>query len=88
MSKAARTTKLWSCHSEKKVILVTPKSAKKFFVFERLLSPRPLGRPWTPEDDAQLLALISSKTESVLIVRETDNGGHKKTKNCSQSQVE
>jgi hypothetical protein len=27
------------------------------------LGPRPLGRPWTPADDEQLLALIASKTE-------------------------
>jgi hypothetical protein len=33
------------------------------------LGPRPLGRPWTPADDEQLLALIASKTESVLIAR-------------------
>jgi hypothetical protein len=33
------------------------------------LGPRPLGRPWTPADDAQLLMLIASKTESVLIAR-------------------
>jgi hypothetical protein len=33
------------------------------------LGPRPLGRPWAPADDAQLLMLIASKTESVLIAR-------------------
>jgi hypothetical protein len=27
------------------------------------------GRPWAPADDAQLLMLIASKTESVLIAR-------------------
>jgi hypothetical protein len=33
------------------------------------LGPRPLGRPWTPADDAQPPMLIASKTESVLIAR-------------------
>ena len=31
--------------------------------------PRPKGRPWTPEEDAQLLALLESKTARDLIAR-------------------
>jgi hypothetical protein len=31
--------------------------------------PRPAGRPWTPAEDAQLLALIDSKMDRPLIAR-------------------
>ena len=31
--------------------------------------PRPIGRPWTPEEDAQLLALLESKMDRDLIAR-------------------
>jgi hypothetical protein len=31
--------------------------------------PRPRGQPWTPEDDAQLLALLESKLDRMLIAR-------------------
>jgi hypothetical protein len=31
--------------------------------------PRPASRPWTPADDAQLLALLDSKIDRALIVR-------------------
>src|SRR6476659_4663006 len=31
--------------------------------------PRPTGRPWTPADDAQLLALLESKMDITLIAR-------------------
>jgi hypothetical protein len=33
------------------------------------LGPRPINRPWTPEEDAQLLALLESKMERPLIAR-------------------
>ena len=33
------------------------------------LGPRPIGRPWTPEDDAQLVALLESKVDRMLIAR-------------------
>lgn len=33
------------------------------------LGPRTNGRPWTPEEDAELLALLKSKTERPLIAR-------------------
>ena len=33
------------------------------------LGPRPASRPWTPADDAQLLALLDSKMDRALIVR-------------------
>ena len=33
------------------------------------LGPRPINRPWTPEEDAQLLALLESKMERHLIAR-------------------
>jgi hypothetical protein len=33
------------------------------------LGPRPAGRPWTPADDAQLLALLESKMDRALIAR-------------------
>jgi hypothetical protein len=33
------------------------------------LGPRPNGRPWTPEEDAQLLALLESKTDRDLIAQ-------------------
>jgi hypothetical protein len=31
--------------------------------------PRPINRPWTPAEDAQLLALLESKMERPLIAR-------------------
>ena len=31
--------------------------------------PRPINRPWTPEEDAQLLAFLESKMERPLIAR-------------------
>jgi hypothetical protein len=31
--------------------------------------PRPSGRPWTPEEDAQLLALLESKMDRPSIAR-------------------
>ena len=31
------------------------------------LGPRPAGRPWTPPDDAQLLALLDLKMDRALI---------------------
>jgi hypothetical protein len=31
------------------------------------IGPRPINRPWTPEEDAQLLALLESKMERALI---------------------
>jgi hypothetical protein len=31
--------------------------------------PRPKGRPWTPEEDAQLLALLNSKMDRPSIAR-------------------
>jgi hypothetical protein len=31
--------------------------------------PRPIGRPWTPEEDAQLLALLESKMDRNLIAQ-------------------
>jgi len=31
--------------------------------------PRPTGRPRTPEDDAQLLALLEAKMDRILIAR-------------------
>jgi hypothetical protein len=31
--------------------------------------PRPKGPPWTPEDDAKLLALLESKMDRILIAR-------------------
>ncbi len=33
------------------------------------LGPRPKGQPWTPADDAQLLALLDSKMDRALIAR-------------------
>jgi hypothetical protein len=33
------------------------------------LGPRPKGRPWTPAEDAQLLALLDSKMDRALIAR-------------------
>jgi hypothetical protein len=33
------------------------------------LGPRPAGRPWTPADDAQLLALLDLKMDRALIAR-------------------
>jgi hypothetical protein len=33
------------------------------------LGPRPAGRPWTPADDAQLLALVDSKMDNASIAR-------------------
>jgi hypothetical protein len=33
------------------------------------LGPRPNGRPWTPEEDARLLALLESKMDRPLIAR-------------------
>jgi hypothetical protein len=33
------------------------------------LGPHPKGRPWTPAEDAQLLALLASKLDKVLIAR-------------------
>jgi hypothetical protein len=33
------------------------------------LGPRPNGRPWTPEQDAQLLALLESKMDRDLIAK-------------------
>jgi hypothetical protein len=33
------------------------------------LGPRPKGRPWTPAEDAQLLALFDSKMDRALIAR-------------------
>ena len=33
------------------------------------LGPRPAGRPWTPADDAQLLALVDLKMDRALIAR-------------------
>ena len=31
--------------------------------------PRPIGRPWTPEEDAQLSALLESKMDRDLIAK-------------------
>jgi hypothetical protein len=33
------------------------------------LGPRPAGRPWTPAEDAQLLALLDSKMDRPSIAR-------------------
>jgi hypothetical protein len=33
------------------------------------LGPRPKGQPWTPAEDAQLLALLNSKMDRALIAR-------------------
>jgi hypothetical protein len=33
------------------------------------LGPRPKGQPWTPAEDAQLLALLDSKMDTALIAR-------------------
>jgi hypothetical protein len=33
------------------------------------LGPRPKGQPWTPAEDAQLLALLDSKMDRALIAR-------------------
>ena len=33
------------------------------------LGPRPAGRPWTPAEDAQLLALLESKMDRPSIAR-------------------
>jgi hypothetical protein len=33
------------------------------------LGPHPAGRPWTPAEDAQLLALLDSKMDRALIAR-------------------
>jgi hypothetical protein len=33
------------------------------------LGPRPNGRPWTPAEDAQLLALLNSKMDRPSIAR-------------------
>jgi hypothetical protein len=33
------------------------------------LGPRPASRPWTPPDDAQLLALLDLKMDRTLIAR-------------------
>jgi hypothetical protein len=33
------------------------------------IGPRPKGEPWTPEEDAQLLALLESKMDRILIAR-------------------
>jgi hypothetical protein len=33
------------------------------------LDPRPNGRPWTPEEDAQLLVLLESKVDRDLIAQ-------------------
>jgi hypothetical protein len=33
------------------------------------LGPRPAGRPWTPAEDAQLLALLDSKMDRASIAR-------------------
>jgi hypothetical protein len=33
------------------------------------LGPRPIGRPWTPAEDAELLALLESKMDRPLIAR-------------------
>jgi hypothetical protein len=34
-----------------------------------MIGPRPTGQPWTPEEDAQLLALINLKMDRTLIAR-------------------
>jgi hypothetical protein len=34
-----------------------------------MIGPRPTGQPWTPEEDAQLLALLDAKLDRVLIAR-------------------
>ena len=34
-----------------------------------MIGPRPAGRRWTPAEDAQLLALLDSKTDRALIAR-------------------
>ena len=36
---------------------------------EMKLGPRPNGRPWTPAEDVQLLALLNSKMDRPLIAR-------------------
>jgi len=36
---------------------------------EMKLGPRPAGRPWTPAEDAQLLALFASKIDRPSIAR-------------------
>jgi hypothetical protein len=36
---------------------------------EMKLGPRPNGRPWTPAEDAQLLALLESKMDRPSIAR-------------------
>ena len=38
-------------------------SIKRSTKLKMKLDPRPSGRPWTPEEDAQLLALLESKME-------------------------
>ena len=42
------------------------------------LGPRPKGQPWTPAEDAQLLALLDSKMDRALIARKIkkDRAGH------------
>jgi hypothetical protein len=35
----------------------------------RKLGPRPAGRPWTPAEDAQLLALLDSKIDRPSLAR-------------------
>jgi hypothetical protein len=42
---------------------------------EMKLGPRPNGRPWTPAEDAQLLALLESKMERALIARKLKRTG-------------
>jgi hypothetical protein len=34
-----------------------------------MIGPRPAGQRWTPAEDAQLLALLDSKTDRALIAR-------------------
>ena len=40
------------------------------------LGPRPTGRPWTPADDAQLLALLASGLDRPSIARKLKRSVH------------
>jgi hypothetical protein len=46
--------------------------------------PHPTGRQWTDADDAQLLALLESKMDRIVIAKEIepDHAGHRPAKEC------
>ena len=48
--------------------------------------PRPIGRPWTPEEDAQLLALLNSKMDRPLIARKLKPDRHRHNRSAGGSE--